>query len=373
MPAKASFLASLLLVLGGSSLQGQTPQAARVPASQVIDKALDLSSLTRNGKPFHAEMQIDDQSNTSVHHAKIVLDWAATTQYRLVLESQSFAQTLTVNGTNISELNTGDFYPGWLRAFTTALLDPAPRSQDPILRNAMIAPPSGMFSSAITAPNGRTFVIPRITCTQHDDRPNGITDERTSANMCFQSDPPVLEQVNDFTYNMGFSEYTSFGKKQIARKYVSLTSSWDSPDYMVWITGHLTELRPLRKNEVEFAVKDPTTPSDRILTTFLSIKEQEAIQETVPPIDWPPVKGGKLTGFMVIHIVTDKTGQVREASRVSADNGDLFIPGMKAALNYKFKPLIIDGVPHQIEAPLVIAFTTALIGPPPQPHPPSGP
>ena len=110
-------------------------------------------------------------------------------------------------------------------------------------------------------------------------------------------------------------------------------------------------------------VTTATAPEDQIRTEFLSIAEQEAHQRSVPVVAWPAVEKGKTEGFTVIHIVTNRAGQVQEASRVSSDNGDLDSEGMRAALRYRFSPLVIDRVPTQIEAPLVIPFKTTLSAP----------
>jgi len=47
-------------------------------------------------------------------------------KWRRSIQSPGFAQTLIVDGDKISEQDTGDYYPFWLRELVTALVDPLP-------------------------------------------------------------------------------------------------------------------------------------------------------------------------------------------------------------------------------------------------------
>ncbi len=83
--------------------------------------------------------------------------------------------------------------------------------------------------------------------------------------------------------------------------------------------------------------------------------------ETAPKdVTWPTVREGKTDGYMIIHAVTDRSGQVREAWKHNSDNRGVEDFGAELALRYKFKPLVIDGVPQQMAMPLVIHFSTKL-------------
>ncbi len=63
---------------------------------------------------------------------------------------------------------------------------------------------------------------------------------------------------------------------------------------------------------------------------------------------------------MALHVVTDRTGHVREASPYESDNDALRTYGRELVLQYQFEPLLVDGTPVQMEAPLIIHFKTTL-------------
>jgi hypothetical protein len=66
---------------------------------------------------------------------------------------------------------------------------------------------------------------------------------------------------------------------------------------------------------------------------------------------------------MIVDALTDVTGQVRETSKYNSDNPGLEEAGRQAAMGYKFKPLLIGGVPVQMEMPLVLHFTSKIADP----------
>lgn len=82
--------------------------------------------------------------------------------------------------------------------------------------------------------------------------------------------------------------------------------------------------------------------------------------ETVPNIEWPPVREGKTEGYMIVYARTDRTGQVRETAKHNSDQPGLEDFGMEQELRYKFKPLVVDGVARQMEMPLVLHFSTTM-------------
>ena len=85
--------------------------------------------------------------------------------------------------------------------------------------------------------------------------------------------------------------------------------------------------------------------------------------ETRPEIEWPPVREGKTEGYMIVYARTDRTGQVRETAKHNSDQPLLESFGMEQALKYKFKPLIVDGIPQQMEMPLVLRFSSKIVDP----------
>jgi hypothetical protein len=320
----------------------QIPQPDRISSDEALDRALKNNVLTYNGSPFHAVLEIAaDKAGDPTFNGRVELFWESEQKYRLVLDSPSFGQTLIVNDRRVMETDRGDFYPGWLRGFVGALMDPMPRFKD------------------LRGRNGAVAIGPRVnfSCVRRDDRPGGITDQLTWAQVCFSGDEPRLQFAIDFTYNMEFSDFQKFKNKQIAHSYVSGTKGHDQ------LLGKLTTLEEWKPDEGLLTVTRQTALSGRILTTFVSTLTEESMVEIAPrDVEWPTVREGKTEGYMIVHAITGRTGQVREASKHNSDNPGLEDFGREVALKYKFRPLIVDGAPQQMEMPLVLHFTTKLGG-----------
>jgi hypothetical protein len=322
-------------------MQFSPPQM--ISSDDALDRALKNNVLTSNGSPFHAVLEIATvKDDDPAFKGRIEVYWESARKYKLIVESQEFGQTLIVNDEQLIETDRGDFYPNWLRGFVTALMDPMPRLKD--LRGSQ----------------DRVAVGPKVySCVRRDDKPGGITDQMTWAQICFSGDEPQLQFVIDFTYNMEFHDFKKFEKKQIARTYVS-----GAGDH-ARLQGTLTTLEKWKPDEALLAVTKPTATSDRILTTFVSTLTEESMLESAPKdVTWPEIRSGKTEGYMIVQATTDRTGQVRETSKHNSDNAGLESFGREVALKYKFKPLVVDGAPQQMVMPLVLHFTTKLGGDP---------
>jgi len=321
-------------------------QAARLPSLQaLLDKTEATVSLTANGSPFHAEMKISGVKKEPQYEGSITIDWVSPTRYRVEDRAAGFHQLRIVDGDQVQEQNEGDFYPGWLHSFVTALLDPL--SIKPLLLDSK-ASLGGSQSS-----NGSTVKL----CVDRNDHPGGIRDDMTWSGVCI-SDDGLLLHAHNFVSWMDFSDHKGFGGKKVARSYSTSTGSYQE------IKGRLTSLRALQTTEADAIRVTQATPADkRIGFAFISTKAEEARLESAKPFDWPAVREGKTEGYMIVRALTDVTGQVRETSKYNSDNPGLEEAGRQAALGYKFKPMLLDGVPAEIEMPLVLHFTSKVSDP----------
>jgi hypothetical protein len=342
---KIRLVAFLILATMASQIHAQLPnfppiQGERVDADTALSRALKTSALTEEGKPFHAVLVIGNAK--SPYSGRLEVWWAAEQKYKTVITSPIFAQTKIVNGKDVIEINSGDYYPRWLENFVDAILDPMP----------MI----GNFKGR----GGFVMLGPQITnsCLRRDDRPGGITDVMTWGIICFSGSKPHLQSVLTMNYGVEFGDWKSFDEKEIARTYKS-----DVLDYKE-IVAHLTTLEKLRDTPEElFAIKTPTPADQQIRTAFISTQKEESLVENAPRIDWPTVHEGKTDGYMIVYARTDRTGQVRETAKHNSDQPGLESFGMEQALRYKFKPLFVDGVAVQMEMPLVLHFTSKIADP----------
>jgi hypothetical protein len=318
-------------------------------ADSILDSAISANVLTTPGAfPFHAVLEISSEASSATqHHGQIEIFWATPTHYSLVIDSPEFHQRLIVDGDKVQETDEGDFYPGWLQDFVGAVLDPLAHAKD--LRGH----PNAYDDSPQFA----------YTCVKRDDRLNGVTNDLTFAQICFDKRRGrQLAYVLDFTHFLALDDFTPFHTKLIAHSYK--VSTRDDTK----LQGTLTTLEDWTPKESELAVTSPTPPSGRILTSVVSTETEESLLQSAPKdVHWPSVREGKLDGYVIVHAITDRTGKVREAAQYNSDDNLELAPfSRQIALQYKFKPLLVDGVPQQMEMPLVLHFKTAIDNPIPE-------
>jgi hypothetical protein len=316
-----------------------------VPADDAIRHALKTSSLTVDGTPFHAELVISKPSDkASPYKGTVEVFWKNGSTYRTVIDSPAFQQLRIVNGDQVEEHNTGDFYPNWLREYLTALLNPLPRPE--------------LF---LPRPGNVVLGEHMNTCMTHDDRPGGITNQLTWAILCIQGSEPSIASYMDFTSSVELKDFQHFGKnKLIARTYQRYFED-NSP-----VVGKLVVVEPLRDQDAaSLAIAKPTPIAERIATTFVSTLKEESLIDVADTSPWPPIRDGRTEGYMIVYPITDRSGQVREAHKHNSDNAELEDAGVARALHYKFKPLLVDGIPQQMEMPLVLHFSSHIEDPRP--------
>jgi hypothetical protein len=331
------------------SAPAQTPATSTDAADALLDHMIAANVLTTPGAPpFHAILEISSEASSATeHHGRIEVLWADPTSYYLKLETPEFGQTLIVNGDKVQESDRGDFYPGWVQDFVEALLDPMARAKD--LRGHHIA-----------WRDNKAFLD---FCVKRDDRPNGITDDLTFAEICYKKALGTnLSYTLDFTHYLSVENFSAFHEKQIAHTYH--VSTRDDTRLL----GVLTTLEDWKPDSTQLTIRDPTPPSGRILTSLVSTATEESLLESAPKdVHWPPVREGRLEGNLIVHAITDRTGQVREATPYNSDDNRELEPFVQqVALQYKFKPFLVDGAPRQLEMPLVLHFTTTSADPIPE-------
>jgi hypothetical protein len=306
-----------------------------VSIDDALDRALKTSSLTTDGKPFHAIVDIGKPVDE--YSGRVEVWWAAPAMYRLQITSPKFSQLKVVNGDAVSEKNDGDYYPRWLENFVLAILDPIPNVQNFRGRGGVTTIGGNVVSG----------------CILRDDRPGGITDQMTWGQICLMGDEPRVKSVAATNFSLEYKDWQKFDKKQIARTVTSKMRGRAD------VVGYMTSLEELKADPGMFDVKDVTPLEQRIATGFVSTLTEESILEKAPVIEWPAVLDGKTEGYMIVYARTDRTGQVRETAKINSDQNALEDVGIDQALRYKFKPLIKNGVPAQMEMPLVLHFVTA--------------
>ena len=394
-----------MVVLGSASIAFSTlcgcswvqifpPGTPTLPNAVAVDRALRLCSLSEGDQPFHLILEIspppgnaaarDLDASAFLHrtssprgpnwtqpgtrspeslspdsrledmHAEIEIFWLNPITYRTVIQSPQFSQTRIVNGSIIEEQDSGDYYPRWIQHFLDGLLNPVPQADR--LRKVPGAIPIGTQSQACIS------------------NPGGSATE--TVQLCFRDAQPHVAGSTSFTRSMWFDDFAPFGSQQIARTLV------DDLSANLLVRGHIRLLEPLQPSLYPLLRATHLTPPDQQLsTTLVSSDAAQALLEspaaTYPgslfehpgpqPANTQPASltrstpaealqfaSAPSTSQLPIYIRTDRTGRVREAYRDPSDQYGLQSAALFRALTLHFKPLIVDGAPRQMEAPLFL-------------------
>jgi hypothetical protein len=353
-------LALTTLCACGLNLEKILPsEEPTLPNREAIDRALRLCALTEADRPFHIILTIaqppvsspapsaKSQRPQPSHHAlpqrtQIEIYWLNAFTYRTEIHSPDFTQTRIVNGSVVEEHNTGAFYPRWIQNFVDAILEPIPHAAS--LRKIPGSIPVSHIAHA---------------CISNSAHPE------TTARICFQDSDPKIASGLDAARYVAFTEFAPFGSQQIARTLVNVLSA------NTLIRGRVIVLEPLPSQAYTLVKAREFTPAARQIQTTLvpELTAQSLLNDSATPgrhhgnASSSKVERTSLTTNHqpattahpgTIYIRTDRTGKVREAYSDSSDFYGLQNAAIARALTLKFKPLVINGVPHQMEAPITL-------------------
>jgi len=276
---------------------------------------------------------VETTNPSSEYQAKIEEFWLSPSKWRRTIEAPGFSQTMTVNGDQISEKNTGDYLPHWLNEFLTAIFDPLPEVD--ALKHAS-APIPGL----------RGF-DPRYNCS--------TIVERHRSTICFDPANGLLEEVFFPGYGVELEDYEAFGLKFVPRRIET------DPEPGTRLQATITKLEELRQsNDQMFAVERSTSPSERIRIVRIAEDELRALSLKGMEIDWPTVGEGLTVGGCAEYVSADRKGVVREVWPEGCDNASLEDSLRDEVRNWRFKPAIVDGAPVQVESLVTFTFHTTI-------------
>ncbi len=350
-----------------------SPQLVSLPNSEAVDRALRLCSLSEGDRPYHLVLEIAPPAAAGktpliaapAHgeemRARVEIFWLNRITYRTVIRSRDFNQVRIVNGQVTEEHDTGDFYPRWIQNFVDAILDPIPQADK--LRGIPGTVPVGVQSHACisnaTGSDGATNAA------------NRLPEDTATAQVCFQDAEPRIASGVDFTRSVWFDDFAPFGRQEIARTLVNNLPA------NVLMRGQITLLEPLKQSDYPLLKAHEFTLPEKVIQTSLvaPVVAQSMLEETPMPLgnltkntalktraasNLRPVsldtttseETAKVKAAMRVYVRTDRTGRVREAYRDKIDQFGLTDAAVARALTLKFKPLIVNGVAHQMEAPI---------------------
>ena len=341
LPGTAS-LAFLLLC--GCALQTYFPPAdPSLPNAVAIDRALHLCSLTQGEQPFHLVLSIAPPEHAPADmSAQIELFWLNAVTYRIVIRSRDFSQIRIVNGSVVEEHDTGGFYPRWIQNFVDALLNPVPSLN--ALRKVPGAIPIGTAAHACIS-----TADPALSAAS--DTPAQEQDPARMERICFQDAEPKIVSTLSFSRSIWFDDFAPFGPQLVPYTLVNALPA------KLRLRGHIIRLERLAQaDEKLLKTRELTLPPRQMLTTLVS--ESRARSLLLYPSD-ASLHVPQANDSLTIYVRTDRSGHVREAYRATSDNGaDLYATQdsvLRRALTFQFKPLVINGIPFQMEAPLRIS------------------
>ena len=345
-------------LLGCTSLQDYfPPNSSSIANADAVDRALKLCSLTHGEEPFHLKMTISppERSNRAAAltagagamHAEIEVWWLNAITYRTEIRSAAFRQTRIVNGKVVEEQNSGNFYPRWIQNFVDALFEPVPQAEK--LRREPGSIPVSLESHACISNAGAS------------------RDETRTAQICFQGSQPLLASGVSFSRYVAFDNFTAFGDQLIPRTLIN-----DLPANVL-VRGHIVFLEPLPQSAYPLLkARYFTPPMQQIRTRLLERAAAEALLDNAMPAHAShsasrgfkelasyPARGevtpsSRAGDPVTVYVRTDKTGRVREAYTDRNDVYNQHQGAVARAMQLRFRPLLIDGAPQQIEAPVEI-------------------
>ena len=320
-----------------------------IPNAEAVDRALQLGSLSAGDQPFHLVLAVSPPENSrnlnfslnqADYRAQIEIYWLNPITYRTEIRSARFSQTRIVNGRVVEEHNTGDFYPRWIQNFVEAVLEPIPEARE--LRKVPGSIPVGVKEHAC------------------------ISDGE--AQVCFQDAEPRVATGSGPTRSVWFDNFAPFGKQQIARAVV------DKLPGNLLVRGHIVLLTPLSQWDQKLLKASEFTLNEKLIETELVSQSTAESWMQIPPADFRgrlnqvlPAKGSPwvtattpaaprtaLDTPATVYVRTDRTGRVREAYAESAGGNGAQDGAVARALALRFKPLVVNGAPRQMEAEIVV-------------------
>jgi hypothetical protein len=347
--ARVFLMLGLVFFLGlfsAAALRAQE-DGRQVSIGEAVEHALQQSKLTMpGGTPFHLKAHIGASGAGPEYSADVEEYWVSPEKWRRTVRSADFSQTLIVNGGNLSEKLTGDYYPFWLHDLVTALFDPLPMAEQLKRMHTQLVIPEDSAQSN--------------TCLNMQSRAGIAPVQNTLAFIfCFTGQKGLVQAALTPGYRAQFAGYQAFKGKMVARTI----SAEFAPG--LTIAARITELTELVKpDEALFTIENATPAAEEMKTSQVGEDSARVLALNTPAIVWPAVREGKTTGMLSVYISNDRAGHAREVWPLASDNPELDAAAREQVLRWQYKPYSNSG-PSQMEAVLTFAFATRIENPVP--------
>jgi hypothetical protein len=298
--------------------------------AQTAPKIVQGTLIAPGSAPFHLSATVSDGTD-----ATIEMWWIRPDKWRRRIVSNEFAQTIVVNGTQVYEHDSDNYFPVGLEVLASAMVDPG----------SLLAEykPGGIL---LTKANGAAAE-------------SGITCFDAAAHkMCLPHAWGLTEMVGVPGKMLEFTKYQPFHGRRIARK-ITYTISVGN-----FFTGEVIALDDLKNvDETLFAIPNPTPREQQLVTATLPETELRGLAVESPRIIWPQALDGVETGQASFYLTLDPTGKVRDVLPVKTCNERTNDSAIRQIKSWKFKPATKDGFPVQGEGILNFDVNTRAFGP----------
>jgi hypothetical protein len=323
---RASVVFMILLMLSAISLaqQASSPNSSRPTVVQ--------GTLIAPGSiPFHLKATITEGLDPAPV-GRVEMFWVAPDKWRREIQSDIFGQTLVVNGGKVFEQDADDYFPLGLQTIVTAMVDPRP------VLDAFR--PGDM---AETKANGASSESGAVSF---------------GSKMIGMTRYGLIEMIGATGHSVGFTKYENFNGNRVARRLICNDRDGDG------LTAQVTELNELKHpDESLFSIAEQTPKEKRIRSVSVPEAELNSLGVGKHEIIWPQVLDGATTGIATFYISMDRAGQVREAIPIHSDNMLTDDSAIRQIMKWKFRPVVKDGAPVQMESLLTFDLNTRAWGP----------
>jgi hypothetical protein len=345
---KFGIVVTALVLFVVPAVRGQIKRTG-VPLEIAMDRALAKGSLLGDGaRPFHIYVSVSEPENpASPYQGTIEEWWASPSQWRREVTAKGgMRQTIVVTDGKKTERDEGDYFPLWLRNFVSATFDVVPDA-------AAWRASGGSIPQIAEGNNSEGCARAKFSIG------SGASATDAFAGICFDGTGHLKSYFGP-RYSMEFSDYRSFGNKQIARKFD------DDPEPGTHLTGEVTRLEELPKDIPATLFASLPTDDDRFRSVAVGSGQMEQLTAGNKSIQWPTVRSGKTQGRLAIYVSVDSAGQVRETWPLNSDNAGLEDPVREQVQHWTTKPAIANGKPVQVDGGLGFTFDTKIADPLPE-------
>ena len=314
---------------------GLTGHAQRSPsATSPIHDVVQSQLIAPDSPPFHLTANIRLSNDRT--YAKIEMYWLAPDKYRRTIDALDFKQTLVVNGDQVFEQDSPDYFPLLLHTLVSAMVDPNP-ILDAIRPGDLVT----------TKANGGVKFM-QLPCMA------------TSAGLCPTGLDGLREVVAASGHAVSFADYQPFEGKRVARLLTNAPRLGEDI-----VTLNVLELEKWNSPDLSLLEVPNSTPQAQRIR--IVPEPGEVLQNSLvgnPQIIWPQPLDGAQKGPASFYISIDRTGNLREVQQLYTANERTNDSAIRQIKKWKFTPIQMNGIPVQAEGVLSFTLDTRAWGPP---------